>query len=125
MPPIHNQIVSKGATLPFLVKGVSTDADLVGSVLRLLAVRPTQSEFFSNQEALLQLGSAMQRCACGPPTLGHSNGIRYLPAARLGLKQIDKHLSGRMRNMAETSRSAISATRIQDELSIGERPITQ
>ena len=36
LPPAHVQTVIGGAALPFLAEGVSTDADLVGSALRLI-----------------------------------------------------------------------------------------
>lgn len=68
LPPVHVQTVIGGAALPFLSEGVSTDADLVGSVLRLIAICSAEHESFRYQDALHQLVSAMQRCEGGPPT---------------------------------------------------------
>jgi AraC-like DNA-binding protein len=67
LPPAHVQTVIGGAALPFLAKGVSTDSDLVGSALRLIAMCSAENEPFGYQDALQQLVSAMQRCEGGPP----------------------------------------------------------
>jgi AraC-like DNA-binding protein len=68
LPPAHVQTVIGGAALPFLAKGVSTDFDLVGSALRLIAICSAENEPFGYQDALQQLVSVMQRCEGGPPT---------------------------------------------------------
>ena len=67
LPPAHVQTVIGGAALPFLAEGVSTDADLIGSALRLLAMCSTGNEPFGYQDALHHLVSAMQRCEGRPP----------------------------------------------------------
>ncbi|GAA0268416.1 AraC family transcriptional regulator [Alteraurantiacibacter aestuarii] len=67
LPPAHVQTVVGGAALPFLAEGVSTDADLVGSALRLIAMCSAGNELFGYQDALHQFVSAMQRCEGGPP----------------------------------------------------------
>lgn len=67
LPPAHVQTVIGGAALPFLAEGVSTDADLVGSALRLIAVCSAENTPFGYQDALQQLVSAMQRSEGGPP----------------------------------------------------------
>jgi AraC-like DNA-binding protein len=67
LPPAHVQTIIGGAALPFLAEGVSTDIDLVGSVLHLIAICSTQNEPLGYQDALQQLVSAMQRCEGGPP----------------------------------------------------------
>lgn len=67
LPPAHVQTVIGGAALPFLAEGVSTDADLVGSVLRLIAMCSAGNELFGYHDALHQFVSAMQRCEDGPP----------------------------------------------------------
>lgn len=67
LPPAHVQTVIGGAALPFLAEGVSTDADLVASALRLIAMCSAGSELFGYQDALHQFVSAMQRCEGGPP----------------------------------------------------------
>jgi AraC-like DNA-binding protein len=68
LPPAHVQTVIGGAALPFLTEGVSADADLVGSALRLIAICSAEHEPFGYQDALHQLVSAMQRCQGGAPT---------------------------------------------------------
>ena len=67
LPPAYVQTVIGGAALPFLAEGVSTDPDLVGSVLRLIAICTVEVDLFGNQDALHQFVSAMQRCEGGPP----------------------------------------------------------
>ena len=67
LPPAHVQTVIGGAALPFLAEGVSDDADLVGSALRLIAICSAEDEPFGYQDALHQLVSAMQRCDGGAP----------------------------------------------------------
>lgn len=67
LPPAHVQTVIGGAALPFLTEGVSTDADLVGSALRLIAMCSAGNELFGYQDALHQFVSAMQRREGGPP----------------------------------------------------------
>jgi AraC-like DNA-binding protein len=67
LPPAHVQTVLGGGALPFLAEGVSTDADLVGSALRLIAMCSAGNERFGYQHALHQLVSAMQRCEGRPP----------------------------------------------------------
>lgn len=66
LPPAHVQTVIGGAALPFLAEGVSTDADLAGSALRLIAMCSDENELFGYQDALHQLVSAMQRCEGRP-----------------------------------------------------------
>ena len=56
-----------GAALPFLAEGVSTDAHLVDSALRLIAMCSAGNELFGYQDALHQLVSAMQRYEGCPP----------------------------------------------------------
>lgn len=73
LPPAHVQAVVGGAALPFLPQGVSTDADLAGSALRLMAICTTANEPFGYQDALEQLVSAMQRCAGGRPAKRTAN----------------------------------------------------
>jgi AraC-like DNA-binding protein len=68
VPPAHVQTVVGGAALPFLAEAVSTDADLVGSAHRLIAMCSAGNEPFGYQDALQQLVSAMQRCEGGQPT---------------------------------------------------------
>jgi AraC-like DNA-binding protein len=68
LPPAHVQTVVGGAALPFLAEAVSTDADLVGSARRLIAMCAAGPEPFGYQDALQQLVSAMQRCEGGQPT---------------------------------------------------------
>lgn len=67
LPPAHVQTVIGGAALPFLGEGVSNDADLVGSALRLIAICSAGNDLFGYQDALHQLVSAMQRREGGPP----------------------------------------------------------
>jgi AraC-like DNA-binding protein len=67
LPPAHVQAVVGGAALPFLAEAVSTDADLVGSALRLIAMCAAGNEPLGYQNALQQFVSAMQRCAGGQP----------------------------------------------------------
>ncbi|MBX3594013.1 AraC family transcriptional regulator [Sphingomonas sp.] len=62
LPPAHIQTVIGGAALPFLAEGVSTDADLVGSALHLIAMCSAEVDLFGYQDALHQFVSAMQRC---------------------------------------------------------------
>ena len=69
LPPAHVQTVIGGAALPFLAEGVSTDANLVASALRLIAMCSAGNELFGYQDALHQLVSAMQRCQGGPPAI--------------------------------------------------------
>ncbi|MBD3728812.1 MAG: AraC family transcriptional regulator [Sphingomonadales bacterium] len=66
LPPAHVQTVIGGAALPFLAEGVSTDANLVGSALRLIAMCTADADLFGYQDALHQFVSAMQRCEGGP-----------------------------------------------------------
>lgn len=74
LPPAHVQTVIGGAALPFLAEGVSTDADMVGSALHLIAMCTAEVDLFGYQDALLQLVSAMQRCSGGqPPTRRNVN----------------------------------------------------
>ena len=73
LPPAHVQAVVGGAALPFLPQGVSTDADLAGSALRLMAICTTANEPFGYEDALEQLVSAMQRCAGGRPAKRTAN----------------------------------------------------
>jgi len=68
LPPAHVQAVVGGAALPFLADVVSTDADLVGSALRLIAMCSAGNEPLGYQDALQQLVSAMQRFEGGQPT---------------------------------------------------------
>ncbi|MDZ3830354.1 MAG: AraC family transcriptional regulator [Sphingopyxis sp.] len=72
LPPVHVQTVIGGAALPFLAKGVSTDAELVGSALRLIAMCTADADLFGYQDALHQLVSAMQRCDGGPSPAGRN-----------------------------------------------------
>lgn len=65
VPPAHVQTVIGGAALPFLAKGVSTDADLAGSALRLIAMCSAGHDLFGYQDALHQLVCAMQRSESG------------------------------------------------------------
>lgn len=67
LPPAHVQTVIGGAALPFLAEGVSTNADLIGAALRLIAMCSAGNTLFGYQDALHQLVSAMQRCEGGPP----------------------------------------------------------
>lgn len=67
LPPAHVQTVIGGAALPFLADGVSSDADLVGSALRLIAMCTARVDLFGYQDALHQFVSAMQRCEGGQP----------------------------------------------------------
>lgn len=67
LPPAHVQTVIGGSALPFLAEGVSTDGDLVGSALRLIAMCTAEGDLFGYQDALHQFVSAMQRCDGGPP----------------------------------------------------------
>lgn len=62
LPPAHVQTVIGGAALPFLAEGISTDADLVGAVLRLIAMCSAGNALFGYQDALHQCVSAMRRC---------------------------------------------------------------
>lgn len=66
LPPAHVQTVIGGAALPFLAEGVSTDAHLVGSALRLITMCTGEVNLFGYQDALHQFVSAMQRCEGGP-----------------------------------------------------------
>lgn len=70
LPPAHVQTVIGGAALPFLAEGVSTDADLVGSALRLIAMCTAEADLFGYQDALYQFVFAMQRCERGPSPAG-------------------------------------------------------
>lgn len=65
LPPAHVQTVIGGGALPFLADGVSSDADLVGSALRLIAMCTAKVDLFGYQDALHQFVSAMQRCEGG------------------------------------------------------------
>lgn len=67
LPPAHVQTVIGGTPLPFMADGVSTDADLVGSALRLIAMCTAEVDLFGYQDALHQFVSAMQRCEGGQP----------------------------------------------------------
>lgn len=67
LPPAHIQTVIGGAALPFLAQGVSADAGLVGSALRLIAMCNAEPDLFGYQDALHQFVSAMQRCEGIPP----------------------------------------------------------
>jgi AraC-like DNA-binding protein len=67
LPPAHVQTVIGGSALPFLGEVVSTDADLVGPALHLIAICSSGNDLFGYQDALHQLVSAMQRRASGPP----------------------------------------------------------
>ncbi len=69
LPPAHVQTVIGGAALPFLAEGVSTDVNLVGSALRLIAMCSAGNELFGYQDALHQFVSAMQRCEGSPPAM--------------------------------------------------------
>lgn len=69
LPPAHVQTVIGGAALPFLAEGVSSDANLVGSAIRLIAICSAGNELFSYQDALHQFVSAMQLCQGGPPAM--------------------------------------------------------
>ncbi len=51
LPPAHVQTVIGGAALPFLAEGVSTDPDLAGSALRLIAMCSAGNELFGYQDA--------------------------------------------------------------------------
>ncbi len=73
LPPAHVQTVIGGAALPFLAEGVSTDADLVGSALRLIAMCTAEVDLFGYQDALQQFVSAMQRCEGGLPAMRNVN----------------------------------------------------
>ncbi len=66
LPPAHVQTVIGGAALPFLAEGVSTNADLVGSARRLIAMCTVEDDLFGYQDALHQFVSAMQRCQGSP-----------------------------------------------------------
>ncbi len=67
LPPAHIQTVLGGAALPFLAEGVQTDARLVTSALRLIAMCTAEDDLFGYQAALHELVSAMQRCEGRPP----------------------------------------------------------
>lgn len=74
LPPAHVQTVVGGAALPFLAEGVSTNADLVGSALRLIASCSAGHDPFGYEDALHQLVSVMQRCEGAQPikrTINH------------------------------------------------------
>lgn len=61
VPPADVQTVIGGAALPFLGEGVSTDADLVDSTRRLVAICSAGEDLFGYQDALHQLVCAMQQ----------------------------------------------------------------
>jgi AraC-like DNA-binding protein len=67
LPPAHIQTVIGGAALPFLAEGVSTDANLVTSALKLTAMCTPEADHFGYEDALHQFVSALQRCAGSPP----------------------------------------------------------
>lgn len=67
LPPAHVQTVIGEAPLPFMADGVSTDADLVGSARRLIALCTAEADLFGYQHALHQFVSAMQRCEGSRP----------------------------------------------------------
>ena len=67
LPPAHVQTVIGGAALPFLSQGVSTDADLVASAMRLIEICSAEFDPFGYEDALHQFVSVMQRCENGPP----------------------------------------------------------
>lgn len=67
LPPSHVQTVIGGAALPFLVEGISADADLVGAARRLISMRAAEEDIFGYQDALHQFVSAMQRREGGAP----------------------------------------------------------
>ncbi len=73
LPPLHVQTVIGGAALPFLDEGVSTDAELAGSALRVIAACSAGSDLFGYQDALLQLVSAMQRRESRQPARRSAN----------------------------------------------------
>lgn len=66
LPPAHFQTVIAGTALPFLAEGVSADAGLVASALRLIDMCTAQDDLFGYQSALHQFVSAMQRCEGNP-----------------------------------------------------------
>jgi AraC-like DNA-binding protein len=68
LPPAHVQTVIGGAALPFLTAVVSTDAHLVSSAHRLIAMCSPETDPFGYQDALQQFVIAMQRCE-GRPAL--------------------------------------------------------
>jgi AraC-like DNA-binding protein len=68
VPPADVQNMIGGAALPFIAEGVSADADLVGSALRLIGMCSAGNDPFGYQDALQQLVSAMQRCGRSRPT---------------------------------------------------------
>jgi AraC-like DNA-binding protein len=98
LPPAHVQTVIGGAALPFLAEGVSTDAELVGSALRLIAICSAGNEPFGYQDALHQLVFAMQRCDGGVParrTVNREGVMRVrefldgVPGPGTSLKQLE------------------------------------
>jgi AraC-like DNA-binding protein len=66
LPPAHVQTVIGGAALPFLSAVVSTDARLVSSAHRLIAMCSPETDPFGYQDALQQFVTAMQRCEGRP-----------------------------------------------------------
>jgi AraC-like DNA-binding protein len=98
VPPADVQTVIGGAALPFMSEGVSSDADLVGSALRLIDMCSAGKGSFGYQDALEQLVSAMQRCAGGRPTRRTVNReavmrvrefLDSVPGPGTGLKQLE------------------------------------
>lgn len=99
LPPAHVQTVIGGAALPFLAEGVSTDPDLAGSALRLIAMCSAGNELFGYQDALYQFVSAMQRCEGGLParrSVNHDAVMRVrefldsVPAPGTNLDQLEE-----------------------------------
>ncbi|WP_037504834.1 helix-turn-helix transcriptional regulator [Sphingomonas astaxanthinifaciens] len=73
LPPAQVQSVIGGVPLPFLANGVSSDPDLVGSALRLMAACAATPDAFAYQDALHGLVSALQRCAGAAPARRTAN----------------------------------------------------
>lgn len=119
LPPAHVQTVIGGAALPFLAEGVSTDVDLVGSALRLIAMCSDGEALFGYQDALHQFVCAMQRCEGRSPvrrTVNREAVIRVrdfldsVPGPRTNLDQLEEiagydrwQLSRDFRSMLGTS----------------------
>ena len=68
LPPAQVQGVIGGVPLPFLAGGVSSDPELVGSALHLMATCATAADAFAYQDALHGLVYAMQRSAGAAPS---------------------------------------------------------
>lgn len=99
LPPAHVQTVIGGAALPFLAEGVSTNVDLAGSALRLIAMCSDKNELFGYQDALYQLVSVMQRVEGRPRARRTANReavmrvrefLDSVPAPGTNLDQLEK-----------------------------------